>query len=232
MSTEYPSVRARARIHAALGDPARLAIVDTLALGDASPGEIAHALDMPTNLVAHHVKVLAETELVTRTRSEADRRRTYLRLNPDALATLAPPQLAPAGRVVFVCTHNSARSQLAAALWRDRTGRPVACAGTRPAARVHPRAVTVAHRHGLTLDPTRTAHLRDVAVDETDLVVAVCDNAYEDLTGPARPRLHWSVPDPVRVDTDAAFEAAYTDLAGRVDRLATALPDEPGAAAR
>jgi len=40
------------------------------------------------------------------------------------------------------------------------------------------------------------------------------------MTGPARPRLHWSVPDPVRIDTDAAFEAAYTDLAGRIDRLA------------
>ena len=51
---------ARARIHAALGDPARLAIVDALTLGDASPGEIAHDLGMPTNLVAHHVKVLTE----------------------------------------------------------------------------------------------------------------------------------------------------------------------------
>jgi protein-tyrosine-phosphatase len=128
---------------------------------------------------------------------------------------------------VFVCTHNSARSQLAAALWRDRTGRPVASAGTRPAARVHPRAITVAHRHGLTINPSGTAHLTDVVHDD-DLVIAVCDNAYEDLTGhdtatPVRPRLHWSIPDPVRVDTDAAFEAAYTELAGRVDRLAPTL---------
>ena len=53
-----PSLRARARVHAALGGPARLAIVDALTLGDASPGEIGHALDLPTNLVAHHVKVL------------------------------------------------------------------------------------------------------------------------------------------------------------------------------
>jgi len=45
-------------------------------------------------------------------------------------------------------------------------------------------------------------------------------DAHEDLSGPARPRLHWSVPDPVRVDTDEAFEDAYTDLAGRIDRLA------------
>nr|BFE76150.1 hypothetical protein GCM10020092_094510 [Actinoplanes digitatis] len=124
--------------------------------------------------------------------------------------------------MVFVCTHNSARSQLAAALWRERVGGPVASAGTKPAAWVHPRAVKVAHRHGLTLDPTGTAHVTDV-VHDGDLVIAVCDNAHEDLTGGVRPRLHWSVPDPVRLDTDAAFEAAYTDLSGRVDRLAPAV---------
>ncbi|GAA2351546.1 helix-turn-helix domain-containing protein [Dactylosporangium salmoneum] len=215
-------VRARAR--AALGDPARLAIVDTLVLGDASPGEIGHALGLPTNLVAHHIKVLQGAGLVTRTRSEGDRRRTYLRLVPEVLASLAPPALGAAERVVFVCTHNSARSQLAAALWRDRVGGPVASAG-RPAQRVHPRAVKVAHRHGLALDAAGTAYVTDV-VHDGDLVIAVCDNAHEDLAGPAapvHPRLHWSVPDPVRVDTDAAFEAAYSDLADRITRLAPAV---------
>jgi protein-tyrosine-phosphatase len=209
----------RARVHAALGDPARLTIVDALTLGDASPGEIAADLGMPTNLVAHHVKVLQEAGLVVRTRSEGDRRRTYLRLEPQVLASLTPPPLNDADRVVFVCTHNSARSQLAAALWRDRIGGPVASAGTRPAARVHPRAIKIAHRHGLELDANGTAHVEDVA-HEGDLLIAVCDNAHEDMTGPVRPRLHWSVPDPVRTDTDAAFEAAYTELAHRIDRLA------------
>ncbi|MET7402252.1 helix-turn-helix domain-containing protein [Dactylosporangium sp. NPDC005572] len=225
MSADLSSLQARARVHAALGDPARLAIVDTLTLGDASPGEIGHDLGLPTNLVAHHVKVLQDAGLVTRTRSEGDRRRTYLRLVPEVLASLAPPPLDRADRVVFVCTHNSARSQLAAALWRDRTGGAVASAGTHPAARVHPRAVNVAHRHGLTLEPAGTAHVTDV-VHDGDLVIAVCDNAHEDLAGPGapvRPRLHWSVPDPARVDTDAAFEAAYAELAGRVDRLAPAV---------
>jgi protein-tyrosine-phosphatase/DNA-binding HxlR family transcriptional regulator len=222
MNGDASSLQARARIHAALGDPARLAIVDALTLGDASPGEVGHDLGMPTNLVAHHLKVLQEAGLIVRTRSEGDRRRTYLRLQPDVLALLAPPPLADAERVVFVCTHNSARSQLAAALWRDRVGGPVASAGTKPAARVHPRAVKVAHRHGLALDPTGTAHVTDV-VHDGDLVIAVCDNAHEDLTGDVRPRLHWSVPDPVRLDTDDAFETAYTDLAGRIDRLAPAV---------
>ena len=119
----------RARIHAALGDPARLAIVDTLTLGDASPGEIARALGLPTNLVAHHVKVLQDAGLLVRTRSEGDRRRTYLRPEPGALASLTPPPLRDVPRVVFVCTHNSARSQLAAALWTDRADIPAASAG-------------------------------------------------------------------------------------------------------
>ena len=223
MNAEQYSVRERARIHAALGDPARLAIVDALCLGDASPGEIARDLDLPTNLVAHHVKVLADAGLVERARSEADRRRTYLRLRPAPLASLQPPRLPAAARVVFVCTHNSARSQLAAALWAQRTHRPAASAGTHPAPRVHPQAVAVAHRHGLRLEPAGTAHVSDV-VSFGDLVIAVCDSAHEDLSsGAARPRLHWSVPDPVRVGTDAAFEAAYTELAGRVERLAPTL---------
>ncbi|WDZ86507.1 helix-turn-helix domain-containing protein [Micromonospora cathayae] len=222
MNAELSSRVARARIHAALGDPARLAVVDTLVLGDASPGEIAHALALPSNLVAHHVKVLTDAGLVVRGRSEGDRRRTYLRLRPEALAALTPPPLDGVGRVVFVCTHNSARSQLAAALWARRVRTPATSAGTRPAARVHPRAVAVAHRHGLPLDPTGTAHV-DQVVSAGDLVIAVCDNAHEELTGPLRPRLHWSVPDPVRVDTDEAFEAAYADLAGRIDRVAPAI---------
>jgi ArsR family transcriptional regulator, arsenate/arsenite/antimonite-responsive transcriptional repressor / arsenate reductase (thioredoxin) len=219
MNADLSLLRRRARIHAALGDPARLAIVDALGLGDASPGEIARGLDLPTNLVAHHVKVLHDAGLVVRTRSEGDRRRTYLHLEADALATLAPPALASVSRVVFVCTHNAARSQLAVALWKRRT---------RPAARVHPRAITVARRHGLTLNPTGTAHLADV-VRDGDLVIAVCDNAHEhlaaaaDVPRQARSRLHWSVPDPVPADTDTAFEAAYTDLAGRIDRIAPAL---------
>ncbi|GAA2887361.1 putative regulatory protein, ArsR family [Actinoplanes cyaneus] len=226
MSDEH-SLPARARVHAALGDPARLAIVDALTLGDASPGEISTRLDMPTNLVAHHVKVLREAGLIVRTRSEGDRRRTYLRLRPDVLASLTPPPLRDTERVVFVCTHNSARSQLAAALWRDRVGGQVTSAGTNPAARVHPRAVTVAHRHGLRLDPAGTAHVTDV-VHAGDLVIAVCDNAHEDLTGTVRPELHWSVPDPARADTDDAFEAAYTDLAGRIERIAPGVHQAAG----
>ena len=217
MDQEPSLLHRRARVHAALGEPSRLAIVDALLLGDASPGEIAHDLGLPTNLVAHHVRVLDEAGLLTRRRSEGDRRRSYLSLRPETLGLIQPPSLHDVRRILFVCTHNSARSQLAAALWARQARIPAASAGTQPAPRVHPRAVSVARRHGLRLNAKATAYVDDVAADG-DLVVAVCDRAYEELD-PGRARLHWSVPDPAVTDTDAAFEAAFTDIEARVDRL-------------
>jgi protein-tyrosine-phosphatase len=215
------NIEERARIHAALGDPGRLAIADALAVGDASPGEIGAVLGMGTNLVAHHLNVLAEAGVIERIRSEHDRRRTYVRLKSGALQALAAPGLASPRRVVFVCTRNSARSQLAAALFRTRSPIPVESAGTEPAVRVNPRAVRIAKRYGLRLDPGRTAHLDRVA-SLGDLIVAVCDHVHETLPGNEK-RLHWSVPDPVPADTDAAFEHAYRDLESRIDRLTPAL---------
>jgi protein-tyrosine-phosphatase/DNA-binding HxlR family transcriptional regulator len=225
MDTERSSLTERARIHAALGDPARLAIVDTLVAGDVAPGELGAALDLPTNLVAHHLKVLEDAGLVARTRSEGDRRRTYVRLQTDAMAAIVTPALLAAKRVVFVCTHNSARSQLAAAIWSRRSQVPAVSAGTEPAERVHPRARKIARRHGLDPVDWRTAHLDDV-VRRDDLLIAVCDNAYEHLPSEQRPQLHWSIPDPAPADTDAAFEAAYIEIAGRIERLAPALSPE------
>jgi protein-tyrosine-phosphatase/DNA-binding transcriptional ArsR family regulator len=220
MNTELLSIESRARVHAALGDPNRLAIVDGLAIGDASPGEISSRLAMPSNLVAHHVNVLAEAGVVDRVRSEHDRRRSYLRLNPGVMTMLRQPSMDPPKRVVFVCTHNSARSQLAAARFAELSTIPVTSAGTQPATRIHPRAVRTARRHGLHL-ASSTRLLEDVAHDG-DLVVAVCDHIHETLP-PELQRLHWSVPDPVKVDTDEAFESAYADLSGRIDRLAPSL---------
>lgn len=217
MIAELSSLEARAKVHAALGDAARLAIVDLLVVGDTSPGEIGQVLGMPTNLVAHHLAVLESAGLIRRTRSEGDRRRSYVQLRPAALTGLVHPQLAVPARVVFVCTHNSARSQLAAALLRQRSWVPVTSAGTVPAPRVHPRAVRVARRHGLDLGKVQPVHVDDVLRPD-DLVIAVCDRAYESATA-VKPRLHWSVPDPALVDTDRAFEDAYVDIAARVERL-------------
>lgn len=246
------TVSARARMHAALGEPVRLTIVDQLALGDASPGELGSVVELPTNLLAHHLRVLQEAGLIRRVRSEGDGRRSYVQLcwdDPGVARLLSASVVGPSGtvpRVVFVCTHNSARSQLAAAAWAKASRIPVACAGTRPAERVHPGAVEVGRRHGLHLGRART-HRVDDTVRPGDLIVAVCDNAHEELvaTPPAaagaapgdrpglgRGWLHWAVPDPVRAGTDEAFETACTDLTHRVDRLAASLTDTAGPLAR
>ena len=218
MDTEAKSIERRAAVYAALGDPARLAVVDALLLGDRSPGELGKALSMPSNLLAHHLRLLEQVGVIERGRSEADHRRSYVQLIHSALpGALAPRVVAP--RVVFVCTHNSARSQFASALWARRSAVPAASAGTRPAGRVHRRAVSVARRHGLRLDEARTADVADV-VRPDDLVVAVCDGAYEELGSAG---LHWAVADPVRVDTRAAFERAFDEIGQRVDRLADAI---------
>jgi protein-tyrosine-phosphatase len=98
---------------------------------------------------------------------------------------------------------------------------PVTSAGTDPADRVHPRALATAKRHGVGLHGPKTAHIGDV-VRADDLVIVVCDNAHEHLPS-GTDRLHWSVPDPAPLDTDEAFESAFSDIAERIDRLAPAL---------
>ncbi|WP_245966900.1 ArsR family transcriptional regulator [Sphaerisporangium album] len=229
------SIERRAAVHAALAEPVRLAMTDALLLGDRSPGELGEQTGLSTSLLAHHLRVLQEAGVVERSRSEADRRRSYVRLRPQALAGLGPAAVSVAApRVLFVCTHNSARSQLAAALWQQASAVPAASAGTAPASRVHPGALATARRHGLRLDPRATAHL-DQTLEPGDFLVAVCDNAYEQLEH--RPHLHWSVPDPVAVGSDQAFEEAFADLHARIGRLTTALtpadpPDDTDSAAR
>ena len=221
MSLERNSDLARrAAVHAALADPARLAITDTLLAGDASPSELAAMLAMPSNLLAHHLHMLEQAGVITRRRSEGDRRRTYLRLIPSALDSVAVPPSRLTRRVLFVCTANSARSHLAAALWRRASSVPAVSAGTHPASAIDPGAIAAARRHRLPLPRLRPRHISEVQ-DEGDLVVTVCDLAREELGGQAA--VHWSVPDPVPAGDPASFDAAVADLSDRVGRLAPRL---------
>jgi protein-tyrosine-phosphatase len=222
MSAEITSdLERRAAMHAALADPARLAITDTLADGDASPSELAAMLAVPSNLLAHHLRVLEEAGMVTRHRSEGDKRRSYLRLVPGSLdSLLAGAPAWSARRVLFVCTANSARSHLAAALWRRASAVPAASAGTRPAGAIAPGAVDAAARHRLPLPRLRPRHVSDVRHDG-DLVVTVCDLAHEELGGQAA--VHWSVPDPVPAGDPEGFDAALAELDRRVRLLAPRL---------
>jgi protein-tyrosine-phosphatase len=212
----------RVRIHAALADSARLRIVDRLSRGDATPGELQRMLEMTSNLLAHHLRVLDRAGIIGRRRSEADGRRSYLILQPDVLDQLTRGGAASVSRVVFVCTGNSARSQLAAALWKQASRVPTASAGTHPADRVAAGALAAARRHGLELGKARPRAFADVIADD-DYVITVCDRAHEELdaTGSTPPtRTHWSVPDPVRDGSAAAFDAVYDELVRRVDHLA------------
>ncbi|GAA2174903.1 helix-turn-helix domain-containing protein [Agrococcus versicolor] len=220
MNSERSDLEARAARHAALADPARLRIVDLLTLSDLSPRELQDRLGMASNLIAHHLGVLERERMIVRTRSEGDRRRSYVHLTSAASEGLGPSASAAARRVVFVCTGNSARSQLAAALWRQRSEIPAASAGTKPAERVSPGAIAVAERHGLDLAGATPQHVQDVMAD-TDFIVTVCDAAHEVLERGAE--LHWSVPAPGAAGTDAAYDAAFDDLAARVDVLAERL---------
>lgn len=224
----------------ALADPVRLRMVDLLESGDASPGELQAQLGLHSNLAAHHLKVLEHAGLVSRHRSHADRRRTYLHLDRGAVTALLPTGGSVASgsvkRVVFVCTANSARSQLAAALWHEASPIPVASGGTRPGDAMARGAVAAARRHGLSLVQERPQSLAGL-LRAGDYVVTVCDAAHEQIghvetSSGRRVRLagtsHWSVPDPVAEGTVAAFDAAYDDLAGRVADLAPRLARRSG----
>lgn len=216
--SDRSSVQRRAAGHAALGDPVRLAIVDELAASDRTPAELRAHLGIESNLLAHHLDVLEEAGLIQRTRSSGDGRRRYVHLLRPALAELSIGATALAGPALFVCTLNSARSQLAAALWQELTGADAASAGTHPAEAVHPGAVAAGERAGLDLSTAEPKTLD--AVPEPALVVTVCDRAHEEL--PGHPGwLHWSVPDPVASGTDAAFDATVAELTERITTVAS-----------
>lgn len=205
----------QALVHAALGDEYRLAIVRELEVGDHTPGDLAVLLGLPTNLLAHHVNVLEQAGLVERRVSEGDHRRRYLVFRHETLWAVGVGSARPAGRVVFVCTHNSARSQYAAAVYGQHTGEQTNSAGRTPADRVHPLAVRVAAERGIDLSGAVPAGY-DSLEGSFDLVVSVCDRAGEDETVPAGRHIHWSVPDPVAAGGVGAFRRTFDDVDRRM----------------
>lgn len=205
----------RARRHAALSDPARLAIVDELSVSDRAPVELGERFDLPSNLLAHHLVVLEDAGLISRSRSSGDGRRRYVRLRPGAFDDLLPATPIEPQPALFVCSANSARSQLAAALWQRLTDQPAQSAGTHPAESVHRGAVAAAARAGLDLTGATPKALDDVR-RRPGLVITVCDQAYEEVDVPPS-WLHWSITDPVPVGTAAAFDGALAALRERIE---------------
>ncbi len=141
---------------------------------------------------------------------------------PGALTSLLAPDDRVAQPVLFICTANSARSQLAAGLWRAITAAPATSAGTHPAGRVHPGAVAAARRAGIDLSDAIPRSLDDVTA-RPGLVITVCDRAHEEIGAPWD-WLHWSIPDPVSVGTAAAFDGSVRELRLRITSLVAAAP--------
>jgi ArsR family transcriptional regulator, arsenate/arsenite/antimonite-responsive transcriptional repressor / arsenate reductase (thioredoxin) len=225
MSDDLPwlgdsALQEQAARHAALGEPARLAIVQELVASDRSPKELGAWLGIPSNLLAHHLEVLEDAGLITRSASAGDGRRKYVRLRRDRLAGLGVTGRAPRGEMLFLCTHNSARSQLAAAMWTRRTGRRAASAGTRPAPRVHRGAVAAAKRAGFSLAGAVPTAIEAVPADVQ--VVTVCDLVHEGLD--VRPEWwHWSIPDPAERGDAADFDAVVAELDERITAVAASV---------
>jgi ArsR family transcriptional regulator, arsenate/arsenite/antimonite-responsive transcriptional repressor / arsenate reductase (thioredoxin) len=208
----------RARRHRALGDPVRLALVEDLVSSDRTSLELQERAGLASNSLAYHLEVLEQAGLITRCQSRGDRRRRYICLVPSALPEPLTRAAAEPRSALFVCTQNSARSPLAAALWRQITAKAATSAGTHPADRIHRGAVAAGRRAAVDLSGARPQHLDDIdALPE--LVVTVCDRAHEELD-PHPDWLHWSLADPVEAGTRDAFDATVEELRDRITNLA------------
>jgi protein-tyrosine-phosphatase len=176
--------------------------------------ELSDRHGVASNLLAHHLDVLQRAGMIERIVSSGDRRRRYVRLRFERIAGLHVAVPAPAGPVLFVCTHNSARSQLAAAVWEQEVGVPAFSAGTHPADSVHPRAVEAGRRSGLDLSSASPRAIDEIDFDPT-WVVTVCDQAHEELS-PGERWWHWSTPDPADDPEPAAFDLALNRIRRRI----------------
>lgn len=224
------------------GDPLRWRLMHELAGGDRRVRELVDAVGQPQNLVSYHLRKLRTAELVTARRSSFDGRDTYYHLDlrqcADALAEVGAalhPGLGAARadrepvkpRVLFVCTGNSGRSPMAAALLRHRTGAEVASAGSHPKP-LRQEAVRAMAEYGITLTHEPT-HLDALRTRRFHWVISLCDRVREVCPEfPGLPRMiHWSIPDPAReADGYQAFRRVAAELDTRIGFLMATTPEE------
>ncbi len=127
-------------------------------------------------------------------------------------------------RVLFLCTHNSARSQMAEGLLRHLAGdRFEAMSAGTEATRVRPLAVRVMHEIGVDISGQESKTLERYLGEPFDYVITVCDDANEacPVFPGAKNRLHWSFEDPSRAEGSeeerlAVFRAVRDRIADRV----------------
>lgn len=239
----------------------RWQLLATLARGDYHVQELVRIIGESQNLVSYHLRRLREGDVLIERRSSADRRDIYYSLDLDNLrdryATVAltlhpalsytaetlPVQVSSqAGRplrVLFLCTHNSARSQMAEALARHLSHGQVEAysAGSHPT-EVHPFAVQVMASIGIDISHQRSKHFDVFAGQSFDRVITVCDRVREACpTFPGDPeRIHWSIADPLELegteqDRYRAFEQTSLQLTNRIRFLLILLEREKGGTA-
>jgi protein-tyrosine-phosphatase/DNA-binding transcriptional ArsR family regulator len=220
----------------------RWRIVRALSPGDLRVGELIDLLGEPANLLSYHLRLLRDHRIVSARRSDADGRDVYYSLDLahlqnayfDAASQLHPalrvdesclPHPAPPDRplrVLFACTHNSARSQMAEGLMREATGGvvEVVSAGSHPT-RVHPLAVREMARRGIDISGHTAKSVADFAGETFDMVITVCDRGREVCpTFPDHPEtIHWSMPDPSEAGDAATFERTADELDRRIRYL-------------
>jgi ArsR family transcriptional regulator, arsenate/arsenite/antimonite-responsive transcriptional repressor / arsenate reductase (thioredoxin) len=211
--------------------PIRWLLLKELARSDLRVGELCELADERQNLVSYHLRLLREGGLVSARRSLADGRDTYYVLDlagcSDQLAGAGAelhPGLAGATRsdrvvrahVLFLCTGNSARSQMAEALAEQIPGVTAESAGSRPKP-LHPEAVRVMRERGIDIAGRRSKHFDELAGTRFDHVVTLCDRVREvcpELPG-GPTATHWSLRDPV-AEGGGAFERTADELAVRL----------------
>jgi protein-tyrosine-phosphatase/DNA-binding transcriptional ArsR family regulator len=222
------------------GHELRWRLLGELARSDRQVRELTGLVGQPQSLVSYHLGRLRAGGLVAMRRSSADRRESYYRIDlvrcgellADAAAALhpglrpAPPagatRVSPAARVLFLCTGNSARSQIAEALLRHHGGEAVEAfsAGSHPK-RLHPSAVRVMReRFGIDIAGQRVKHLEEFTGRRFDHVISLCDRLREvcpEFPGPPE-LIHWSIPDPAAEGSGEypAFERTAAELDTRV----------------
>ena len=216
--------------------PLRWALLTELAASDRRVRELVAAVDEPQNLVSYHLRLLRTAGLVVARRSSFDGRDTYYHLDLARCATAfgdaaiaLHPALAPGERgwpqgrsVLFLCTGNSARSPMAEALLRHRSGGrvEVASAGSRPKPALHPNTVRVlGEDYGIDVGPQRPQSLDAVAGRRFDYVITLCDKIREvPRDHGSAVTIHWSLPDPAAAaDTDRATYPEFRRVALELD---------------
>lgn len=227
------------------GHPLRWQLLSELAGSDRTVHELTGLVGEAQNLVSYHLGKLREAGLVSTHRSSADGRDAYytadlqridelLTATAGALHPGLRPTVAPTGRevprpvrILFLCTGNSARSQMAEALVRELSGGTVEArsAGSRPRP-VHPSAVRVLAARGIDISGSSSKHVRRFARTRFDYVVSLCDRVREVCPElPGEPQtIHWSIPDPAAeagdaAEVDAAFERTCAALETRLHFL-------------